>query len=64
MLFTNREVMKKVKKLVKKLTMQTLENFFFHPLVGGGGQGEGSLKKISVMHVIKLGFAPVSFPPG
>ncbi len=23
-----------------------------------------SLKKISVMHVIKLGFAPVSFPPG
>jgi hypothetical protein len=25
---------------------------------------EGALKKISVMHVIKLGFAPVSFPPG
>ncbi len=23
-----------------------------------------TLKKISVMHVIKLGFAPVSFPPG
>jgi hypothetical protein len=23
-----------------------------------------ALKKISVMHVIKLGFAPVSFPPG
>jgi hypothetical protein len=26
--------------------------------------GEAALKKISVMHVIKLGFAPVSFPPG
>jgi hypothetical protein len=26
--------------------------------------GEYTLKKISVMHVIKLGFAPVSFPPG
>ncbi len=25
---------------------------------------KGALKKISVMHVIKLGFAPVSFPPG
>ncbi len=25
---------------------------------------ERALKKISVMHVIKLGFAPVSFPPG
>ncbi len=25
---------------------------------------EATLKKISVMHVIKLGFAPVSFPPG
>jgi hypothetical protein len=25
---------------------------------------ENTLKKISVMHVIKLGFAPVSFPPG
>ncbi len=23
-----------------------------------------TLKKISVMHVIKLSFAPVSFPPG
>ncbi len=23
-----------------------------------------AVKKISVMHVIKLGFAPVSFPPG
>ncbi len=26
--------------------------------------GRGALKKISVIHVIKLGFAPVSFPPG
>ncbi len=25
---------------------------------------QAALKKISVMHVIKLGFAPVSFPPG
>ncbi len=31
----------------------------------GIGKGRiGTLKKISVMHVIKLGFAPVSFPPG
>ncbi len=39
--------------------------------LGHGGLGYGrrlrkgyALKKISVMHVIKLGFAPVSFPPG
>jgi hypothetical protein len=29
-----------------------------------GWLGITALKKISVMHVIKLGFAPVSFPPG
>ncbi len=29
-----------------------------------GRQVDTALKKISVMHVIKLGFAPVSFPPG
>ncbi len=28
------------------------------------GKISGTLKKISVMHVIKLGFAPISFPPG
>ncbi len=32
--------------------------------VGGVEPEGGALKKISVMHVIKLGFAPVSFPPG
>ncbi len=30
----------------------------------GRGERGIALKKISVMHVIKLGFAPVSFPPG
>ncbi len=41
------------------------------PVAKGIGAGRdnrknmnATLKKISVMHVIKLGFAPVSFPPG
>jgi hypothetical protein len=33
-------------------------------MMGDENEDKSALKKISVMHVIKLGFAPVSFPPG